>query len=132
MAVIGLGLASLPVTLISYPTALTDHANAVAEILLQRFKLDLAPFTEVCVSASVITTSASANSPRVYLQYSLDESAWSTLTVQVVSLAVFGAKRSAWEAIPAAAKTDVFIRLVSHGGDGVADPMITLAIANFR
>lgn len=132
MPLVGPGLAFVPVTLVGYVATLTDVPNAVTEVLLQRVKMDLAPFTEVSLAASIVTTSASVNSPRVYLQYSLDESTWSTLTAQTVSLAVFGAKRTAWETIPAAARADVFVRLVSNGGDGVADPVIGSTIANFR
>lgn len=132
MPSVGPGLASASITLLGYVATLTDSPNAVSEVLLCRTKIDLSPFIEVCLGQTIVTTSASANSPRAYLEYSLDESAWAALTVQTVSLAVSGAKRTAWETIPTAAKKEVFIRLVTNGGDGVADPVLGPGIAYFR
>lgn len=56
------------------------------------------------------------------IQYSLDESAWSDLTPALGGLNSAGCKVGAWTAVPAGAKTDVFLRILGEGGNGTLDP----------
>jgi len=56
------------------------------------------------------------------VQYSLDQTTWTDLPGTSVSISSTGLKVSTFTAVPAAAKADVFLRVVGQGGDGNADP----------
>jgi len=87
-----------------------------------RIKADLSQFTEVRFVSRVAGGTFVAGMT-LKAQYSTDESAWADLTATVASNAA-GTKVTAWEAIPDPAKADVFLRVVSAGGNGTADPRI--------
>lgn len=56
-------------------------------------------------------------------QYSTDESAWSALTTNTIPIDSTGTKVTAFEALPAGAKGDVFVRIVGVGGNAALDPV---------
>lgn len=109
-------------TLIGTTLTVTNIPAAVTEFPgLYRTKLDLTNADQVRLVARVgVAGSASAV---LKAQYSTDESAWSDLT-PTASLAAVATPATAWAAVPAGAKADVFIRLVTSGGDGAADPQV--------
>ena len=88
----------------------------------RRIKVDLSDVDKIRLSVRVSTV-GSTNAV-LFLQYSTDESAWSTLTSNLTLNGVASTRVSPWESIPAGAKGDVFIRVVGQGGDGVADPVL--------
>lgn len=106
--------------LTNMPLALTEMSNTVH----RRIKTNFANIGQIRLSVRVSTAGVSA--AILYTQYSTDESAWSTLTTNTVSLYTpTSTKVSAWENVPTGAKaSDVFVRLVTSGGDGNADPVV--------
>lgn len=105
----------MTVTLTNIAAALTEVAGNY------RVKLDLTYVDQVRLVARV---GVAGNAGSVLkAQYSADESSWSDLTT-TVSLAAVATPVTAWAAIPAGAKADVFVRVVTQSGDGVADPQI--------
>lgn len=94
--------------------------------------LDAAGFTEVRVVARVVTASASANSPRLYPQFSLDGGSFTTIGAGSASLSAVGVAASAWLALPAEAKADAIFRIAQNGGDGTKDPALGNVSLQFR
>lgn len=90
-----------------------------------RIKIDLSSANQIRLSCRVLVVGASG-SATLFLQYSTDESSWSTLTSNTIALCTgsAGTRVTAYENVPAGAKSDVFIRWVTTGGDGIADPEI--------
>jgi hypothetical protein len=64
-------------------------------------------------------------------QYSTDQAAWNDLT-PTVAIDVLDVRVSAWQAVPAGAKTDVFLRLLGTGGNGIVDPQFRLIQVQVR
>lgn len=100
-------------------------------------KIDLTDYTEVRLVGNVGVLSAVVGS-QVNLQYhtsfSTTVSDYSPIGTSAVaiSLEATGATATAWVPLVAAARADVFITLVSVGGDGAADPAIASMHAQFR
>lgn len=96
---------------------------------------DATDYADVRLCARVITGSASANSPRLYLQH-WDGSAWTTIGTgsgtEAVSLTTAGAIKTDWIALPAGAQADTRFRVAQNGGDGVEDPIVALVTGQFR
>ena len=89
----------------------------------------LGRFNKVRLTCRVSTASASINTPILYVQYSPDATAWTTIGsgagVDVIGLSSTGQKETAWLSLPAAAISDnVYFRIAQSGGDGVADPIV--------
>ena len=106
------------VTWTNQPAAATELFGNVH----RRAKKDFTDVDKIRLVARVsIASSASAV---LQAQYSTDESAWNTLTANTMSISSTGTKATAWEAIPAGARGDVFIRLIGSGADGAADPVL--------
>jgi hypothetical protein len=87
-------------------------------------------FHFIRLTAQVITLSASANSPNIYIEYSLNgSSGWTKIgaggVTEVISLSSAGKKETDWMAIPAGlVNQDAYFRVGCVGGDAVADPGI--------
>lgn len=96
------------------PAAVTEFPEA------PRIKVDLTDASQIAFGASVST--AGAAGAVLFLQYSTDESTWNALTINQIAINTTGTKRTAFESIPAAAKADVFIRLVGQNGNATVDP----------
>jgi len=58
------------------------------------------------------------------VQYSTNEIAWADLVAETISLVGVGTKVTQFASIPDAAKLDIFIRIVTAGGNAVDDPQI--------
>jgi hypothetical protein len=89
----------------------------------RRAKKDLTDVHKVRLVARV-STPGSVNAV-LRAEYSVDESAWQSLTTSTLSIATpAGTKASAWDELPAGARGDVFIRVMGQSGDGTADPVV--------
>ena len=102
-------------------------------------KLDLTNYADVRLRIRVAVGSASVNNPRVYLEYRAttfsttigDYLAIGASAVNV-SLTTAGWVETAWIALVAGAKADVWIALLQNGGDAAADPALGCAYVEFR
>lgn len=100
----------------------TTNPNAWATLV------DLTNAQQVRFGVRVAVGSASANSPRLILRYftslSATASDWLDIGTSEVSasLTSTGIIRSAWINITALAKADVYVTIISDGGNGTADP----------
>lgn len=120
---------------------LTNQANAeqyLGNSARNEAYFDATNFTDVRLCATIVTASASINSPRLYPQY-WNGSAWTTIGTGLVadndaiSLATpTGSKRTDWLALPVGAKADARFRVAMHGGDAAADPALGLVCLQFR
>lgn len=97
---------------------------------------DASGFTEVRLASRVVTASASVNSPRLRIEYSLNGSTWVVVGADsggdVIALTPVGAKRTNWITIPEAARADVIWRIGQIGGDAAADPALGNTSLQFR
>lgn len=87
-------------------------------------QVDLSRSTELRIRGRVTIASASANSPRIFCGYSTSYSNTVGAYTEIASipLSTAGYAISAWTAIPAPARSDVFLGFFQEGGDGAADP----------
>lgn len=130
----------LDVALLVGSSTLTNQAAAEALVNADgrnTIKVDLTGYTEVRLVTSVLTQSAVVGS-KVNLQYhtafsttAADHSPIGTSAVEA-SLETLGSIVTAWVPLAAAAKADVYVALISVGGDGAADPIIGAVHAQFR
>lgn len=121
---------------------LTNQANSedyLGTASIYRLRIDASAFTSVRVAALVTTLSGSANSPRLYPQYTTDltaASGWTTIGTgaggDVIALASTGGKVTNFLTLPGAAKSDVLFRVAMHGGDGAADPAVNNVLLQFK
>lgn len=84
-----------------------------------RTKVDLSDKQQIRLDGRVV--SAGATGAVLGIDYSTDESAWTTLATEIVIDAT-GVKDSGWVNLPAGAKADVFLRIYGTGGDASASP----------
>lgn len=140
-----------------YPIlTLPIHADATANITLTNqvstdqflgnsnrniYRVDLTGYSEVRLTARVITGSASANSPRIVLRY---RTAFSTTignwtSTQDIgssevscSMTTAGVIMSSWISLVSGAKADVYLSVIQTGGDATADPVLGPIYACFR
>ena len=122
--------------------ALTDQANAEQFLTNsnRNIKLvDLTDFTQYRLYARITTGSASANTPRLYVQYNATFSTtpgdYSPLGASGdvnLSLTTAGGIVTAWTNIATAAKADVFLAVMQDGGDAAADPAFGQIEVQFR
>lgn len=110
----------------------TNMPSGAAEIAAgttgrYRSKFDFTNFTSIRCVASVSVVGAT--NAGFYLEYSTDQSAWTTLgagsggDIARIGDAI-GASVSDWITIPAGMKADVWIRGMGVAGDGAADPVV--------
>lgn len=121
--------------------ALTNQSNALAFLsaVVVGPRLDLTGFTEVKFQIGVITGSASANTPKVILRYFTSYSTTTTDYLNIgtsevsCSLTTAGIIETAWIPLAAGAiGANKFLRMLMSGGDGAADPVVSIASAFFR
>lgn len=122
------------VSICNTPGAVSLTNQAVAELEFpngstgNRVKFDGTYFSQARLVARVNGLSPSTNDPRLYLQWSTDESSWTTLGTgtgtQAISMSTVGTKATDWINLPSGAKADVFWRVAQIGGDAAADPFI--------
>lgn len=91
-------------------------------------KFDATGYSYIKVKCQISTGSASVNDPRLYPQYSTDNSTFVTIgtgtSTNRISLTNTGHYETDWIALPSGAKADVYFRVAQNGGDGAADPVI--------
>jgi hypothetical protein len=103
-------------------------------------QFDLAYFTHCRLVVRRMAGSAAAGSPTISLQYSTSQpsdtftgSEWTPSGAAVVITSTNTVLDSDWQSIPGGmAIDDVFLGLVSSGGDGAADPVVGSIRAYFR
>lgn len=113
---------------------LTNQANAeqgLGNSSRNAIRLQTNGYTEARLTAVVMVTSASANNPRIYFQYSTDGTNWIG-TAPIISLTGTGAKETAWVSLPEGAIGNIYIRVAQNGGDGAADPAVGNITIQFR
>lgn len=106
-------------TLTNIPAAVTELSTGGA----LRTKVDLTSYDEARIIADVTTVASSSGKLRV--QCSTGESSWIFLdnsSGPSVDISSTGTQVGAWTALSSTAQADVFLRVVSQDGDGVADP----------
>lgn len=117
------------ITLTNQPNSEQFLSNSNRNIWL----VDFTGYDSVKISFRTITGSASANSPRIKLEYATTFGANTTDYSPIgtgateVSAAISTTNdltNSGWVALTAAAKGEVYIALMQDGGDGVEDPAI--------
>ena len=124
------------VTFLSSAGILTEWTNqpgALTEIYgaaRNRTKVDLTNATEARFLCNVATTGDAAATLKV--QYSTDQTAWTDLPGANASIGTTGLKVSAFTAVPAGAKQDVFLRVVGLGGDGSEDPAFGVTALQYK
>lgn len=103
------------------------------------YRADLAGFYECRLKARVQTASASANTPKIYVEYftSFSTTVGDYLTLGSsaveVSIAAAGVIQTSWIPLVAGAKiSDCYLALLSSGGNGVAAPVIGYATLELR
>jgi hypothetical protein len=118
---VSIAINTAALTITDIPAALTELAASTN----RRAKVDLTNAIVARITARV--TTAGSASAEIRAQYSLDESTWDYLdgsSGPAVNIATLGTKASGFVALAAAAKADVFVRVVTINGDGAADPQI--------
>lgn len=116
---------------------LTNSANsetALGSSAAHYTRINTTNIRQMRLVAYVPTKSASVNNPRMYIQYSTNGgSAWTTLGAgtiasgDVISLFTGSANIgfTNWITLPGEARgNDITFRIVTHGGDGAADPVV--------
>lgn len=121
---------------------LTNQANSedyLGGSSIYRIRIDASSFSSVRATALITTLSGSANSPRLYPQYTTDltaASGWTTIGTgtggDVIAMASTGGKVTNFLTLPGAAKSDVLFRVAMHGGDGAADPAVNNVLLQFK
>jgi hypothetical protein len=109
------------VTFTNLAAALTEYNGQTH----RRTKFDLTQFTQARVLTQVETAGNAGAEVRV--QYSTDESAWSYLDNSAgpaSDIQNTGVETDGYVTITQAARTDVFLRAVTIGGDAASDPVI--------
>lgn len=124
--------AAMSHALISETITITNVGPALAEVPgAYRTKTDLSAAKSIrCVCR--VSTAAATGTPDLYLQYSTDESTWATLTSNKVNLETTGTQATSWEAPPAGALADVYVRAVTKDGNATDDPVITNVFLQVR
>lgn len=106
----------------------TDMPSAVTEFAgntYLRKKLDLTDFTEFRLCSTQVN--AGVSGAKLRLEYSTDQSTWNNLedttTTGDIDAYLPGIARAGlYRPIVAAARADVYLRVVGYGGNGTADP----------
>lgn len=112
----------------------TERALANDDHYNQR-GLYLAEYTEYRLHVTITGNSTSVNDPRLYVQYSDDDSAWSDADAgpATISLATTGRKVTAWTSMAAGMQVnDIYLRVAMNGGDGAEEPFIRDCWVEFR
>lgn len=121
-------------------TNATQAARFAANASRGIFGVDLSGYTQVRLRANQQVTSASVNTPELYVVYNTSFSTtfanYSTIgasTDCAISLTGTGYRDTGWIDMAAGARVDgVFIGFAERGGDGVADPALGATDILFR
>lgn len=115
---------------------LTDHPNSeqpLANSQRSAVAIQTHGYREARLTAIVMASSASVNSPRIYFQYSPDGINWFGDGVAGnISLSTTGAKETGWIALPQAAFGNIYVRVAMNGGNGTLDPSLGNITIQFR
>lgn len=122
---------------------LTNQANSLAFLNSAPRVInmvDLTGFTQYRLMVRVLTASASANNPRIFLRYK--SGAFSDVggdfseigtSAEIVSLAATGLIATPWTGLVSGAIADgIYIAVMQHGGDGAADPVLGNVHVEFK
>ena len=120
---------------------LTNQANA--EQFLANSNRNIAgvvltDFNDVMLSARVVTGSASANSPRLYVEwataFTTTAASFSNIGTSAVNVSLTSAGHvdTGWIPLAPAAKATGFVTVLMNGGDAAADPALGPVIVYFR
>lgn len=106
---------------------MTNLAEAEAEFFANRFRAitDLSRVVQVRLVGNVSTAGTATSEIR--LQWSVDQVEWNEFQATnepLISIGAIGVIDSGWVAVPSGARGEVFLRLTTAGGDGVADPVV--------
>jgi hypothetical protein len=94
--------------------------------------VDLSQATEYRATLSVKNAGPALAACAAGIQHSPDGAIWTDLFIEnLFNIGGGLALVTPWTAIPAAMQADVFLRVVGQGGDGAADPSISMR-ASFR
>jgi hypothetical protein len=114
------------VTTTNIPAAVQEYGNNSAT----RIIFDISAFVECKVTVNVFTAAPNGGSLRI--QYSTDNSSFSDLTANA-SLTATGLIQAAWQTIPDAAKgQEVYMRIVTSGGNAADDPITVQVVLSLR
>lgn len=114
----------------------TNQPAALTEIFggtVGRVKATLTHYNYVRLSVNVVGAGVAGATLRG--QYSTDDSTYAYFdgsSEPSCSLTSTGRITSSWVALPAAAKADVWLRLVGINGDGAADPLFGTTVLEFK
>lgn len=101
--------------------ALTNMVAAATEVSTRaRQKVILTNAVDARLTVNI--SAAGASTAVLYIQFSANGTTWTDLGISV-AINTTGDKLSEFVAVPAAAKGDVFLRVMGSGGDAVADPI---------
>lgn len=81
--------------------------------------------------ACAVQVAGSGATTLLAVEYSTDGSNWSALLSLTIGSST-GLKATAWTAVPAGAKDEVYLRLVGQNGNGVADPRFSPVVMEVR
>ena len=99
------------------PNAQTEFFGSTS----MRTKYDLTNSTQARLLVNVGPTAGQAGAT-LAVQYSTDQATWNNLGTSVSIATANSLQVSAFAAVPAGAKADVFLRVVGAGGNGTIDP----------
>lgn len=130
----------LVIDLVPASTALTNALLAdgfFAADPAHMTKLDLAGVSQIRLTGHVTTAGAAAHKLQLRYSPTYTTTVASFLTMGEssveISLAALGLPDSGWiNILPAARINDCFVGLMSIGGDGAADPIVSHITAHFR
>jgi hypothetical protein len=131
--IVFLGIERRRTTFISVPLTITNIPAGETEISGTLTHADLTGMTTYRLSANTVTGFAGAT---LKVQYSIDNGAnWPDLTA-TISIASAALRRipaaDPWSSIPLAARGQILARVVSAGGDGAADPVVSQVVLEAR
>jgi hypothetical protein len=132
------------VTIATATTALSTHPNSEQQLQnanSSRTNVESTFFNQVRLVGRVSVGSASANDPRLYIQYTTDltgAAGWTTIgdgttaSGEALDITSIGNAITDWIDIPSGAKADVLYRIAQNGGDGSATPSLVNLHIQFR
>lgn len=133
----GLGVVILPILKSGNSSVgLTSQANAIQDLTnstIARRKVDLSKKSHFRLIARVAAASVSVNTPRIFVEYSTDDSTYQSIGSSDLSLFSTGSKDTGWVAITSSAIADnIYVRISQDGGNGSSSPSINNAYLMFK
>lgn len=124
-------------TLTNQPNTLEIATTGTPGLAIVR--RDLTSYTQVMITGRVMTASASGNNPRVLIRYYTSASLTAADYIDIgasevsFSMSAVGVIQSSWINLVAGAQiADCYVALLTHGGNGTADPVYGMTYAIFR